>query len=94
MPNHYPLTTTPYVARRPRTQLAEVHRCIGFVPQFDALVVEASASANLALHARLRGVAEADIPGLTSRLFSQLGLDRFADTKVGAAAAPRAAPCW
>lgn len=64
-------------------QLAQVHRSIGFVPQFDALIAEVSARANLALHARLRGIPEGSVPALIDRLFEQLGLTPFQHTPAG-----------
>ena len=39
-----------------RDEILKVHRCIGYCPQFDALIDEMTAREHLMLYARLRGV--------------------------------------
>lgn len=39
-----------------REEILKVHRCIGYCPQFDALIDELTSREQLMLYARLRGV--------------------------------------
>ena len=43
------------------SDIHKVHKCIGYCPQFDALIDELTASEQLALYARLRGVPEREV---------------------------------
>ena len=41
--------------------MQKVHKCMGYCPQFDALVDELTGNEQLALYARLRGVPENEV---------------------------------
>lgn len=41
--------------------MQKVHKCMGYCPQFDALVDELTATEQLTLYARLRGVPEYEV---------------------------------
>lgn len=62
----------------------QVQRRLGYCPQFDALIDQMTGRETLYMYARLRGVREADIPGVVARLISALTLDEYADKQVQA----------
>ena len=41
--------------------MQKVHKCMGYCPQFDALVDELTGNEQLTLYARLRGVPENEV---------------------------------
>ena len=41
--------------------MQKVHKCIGYCPQFDALIDELTGKEQLTLYARLRGVPENEV---------------------------------
>lgn len=43
------------------SEMQKVHKCMGYCPQFDALVDELTGNEQLALYARLRGVPENEV---------------------------------
>lgn len=43
------------------SEMQKVHKCIGYCPQFDALIDELTGKEQLTLYARLRGVPENEV---------------------------------
>jgi len=65
------------------THQREVRRLMGYCPQFDALLETLTARQHLVLFARIKGVAEGEIPNLVDRLIRLLQLDDYADQPAG-----------
>jgi len=65
------------------THQREIRRLIGYCPQFDALIETLTARQHLVLFARIKGVAEEDIPILVNRLLNLLSLEEYADRPAG-----------
>jgi len=61
------------------SELPEVQRRIGYVPQFDALVGDLNANELLAFYARLRGIPAESIPGVVRTLVDYLDLRKHCD---------------
>lgn len=41
--------------------ILDVHRCIGYCPQFDALIDEMTVTEHLKMYARIRGVPKKEL---------------------------------
>lgn len=61
------------------SEMQKVHKCMGYCPQFDALVDELTATEQLTLYARLRGVPEYEVQRVVSWAIKKLALTRFAN---------------
>ena len=48
--------------------MQKVHKCMGYCPQFDALIDELTANEQLTLYARLRGVPENEVQTVSSNI--------------------------
>lgn len=46
--------------------MQKVHKCMGYCPQFDALIDELTASEHLTLYARLRGIPGNELQSVSS----------------------------
>ncbi|CAB3983284.1 ATP-binding cassette sub-family A member 2 isoform X4 [Paramuricea clavata] len=60
-------------------EILKVHRCIGYCPQFDALIDEMTAREHLMLYARLRGVPSKEQTQVVDWAIQKLSLSKFAD---------------
>ena len=60
-------------------QQSQVRRLLGYCPQFDALLDLLTVREHLFLFARIKGVAEADIPDLVTTKMEEMGLTMYAD---------------
>lgn len=68
-----------------RTQMTEVHKCIGYCPQFDALIGEMTGRETLRMYCALRGIRGGpDTERLTRVLAAELGFERHLDKPVAA----------
>jgi len=61
------------------SEMQKVHKCMGYCPQFDALVDELTGNEQLALYARLRGVPENEVHRVVSWATKKLSLTRYAN---------------
>lgn len=61
------------------SEMLKVHKCMGYCPQFDALIDELTGNEQLSLYARLRGVPEKEVHKVVSWATSKLALSRFAN---------------
>ena len=59
-----------------RTDIHQVQKSIGYCPQFDALIDQMTGEEMLYMYARLRGIPEDKIPGISQDLISALMLDK------------------
>ena len=50
------------------SEMQKVHKCMGYCPQFDALIDELTANEQLTLYARLRGVPENEVQTVSSNI--------------------------
>lgn len=57
----------------------KVHRCLGYCPQFDALVENMTGRETLTLYARLRGVKEKEIRRVVNDLLDAVTLKEYAN---------------
>lgn len=48
------------------SEMQKVHKCMGYCPQFDALIDELTASEHLKLYARLRGIPGNELQSVSS----------------------------
>lgn len=65
-----------------KSNMTEVHKIIGYCPQFDALLEELTGAETLELFASLRGIRREDIPILSQRLATDLNFMQHIDKKV------------
>lgn len=65
-----------------KTNMPEVHKIIGYCPQFDALLEDLSGAETLELFALLRGIRPSDIPALSRRLANDLNFTQHIDKQV------------
>ncbi|XP_052680751.1 phospholipid-transporting ATPase ABCA3-like [Crassostrea angulata] len=65
------------------SQLNEVHRCLGYCPQFDALIESMTGREILTLYARLRGVREDEITRVIDDLLEAVTLKQYANKLCG-----------
>lgn len=61
----------------------KVHRCLGYCPQFDALVENMTGRETLTLYARLRGVKEKEIHRVVNDLLDAVTLKEYANKLCG-----------
>nr|XP_058969338.1 ATP-binding cassette sub-family A member 2-like [Pocillopora verrucosa] len=61
------------------SEMQKVHKCMGYCPQFDALIDELTASEHLTLYARLRGIPGNELQSVVSWALKKLSLSRFAN---------------
>ncbi|XP_062605265.1 phospholipid-transporting ATPase ABCA3-like [Saccostrea cucullata] len=66
-----------------KSNLRQVHRCLGYCPQFDALIDSLTGREILTLYARLRGVREKDIRRVINGLLDAVTLTEYADKMCG-----------
>lgn len=66
-----------------KANMPEVHKIIGYCPQFDALLEDLTGTETLELFALLRGIHTKDIPTLSRRLATDLNFMKHIDKKVG-----------
>ncbi|MCL4153981.1 UNVERIFIED_CONTAM: hypothetical protein GTU68_016387 [Idotea baltica] len=66
-----------------RSELIEVHRSIGYCPQFDALNSLLTGRETLSLYARLRGIPGHEIPWVVEWALNRLSLMPHADKPAG-----------
>ncbi|XP_055297532.1 phospholipid-transporting ATPase ABCA3-like isoform X2 [Sitodiplosis mosellana] len=62
-----------------KTHLAEVHKMIGYCPQFDALLDNLTGSQTLEIFGLLRGYRRKDISAMSARLASNLNFTKHID---------------
>lgn len=65
-----------------KSNMTEVHKIIGYCPQFDALLEELTGTETLELFASLRGIRQEDIPVLSQRLATDLNFMKHINKKV------------
>lgn len=65
-----------------KTQLSEVHKMIGYCPQFDALLDNLSGSQTMEIFGLLRGYRRKDIPPMSDRLASNLNFAKHIDKEI------------
>ncbi|XP_061178877.1 phospholipid-transporting ATPase ABCA3-like [Saccostrea echinata] len=65
------------------SHLRQVHRCLGYCPQFDALIDSLTGREILTLYARLRGVREREIRRVINDLLDAVTLTEYADKLCG-----------
>lgn len=65
-----------------KSDMRNVHKIIGYCPQFDALIEDMTGRETLEMFALLRGVRRRDIPGLSSRLANDLNFMKHIDKMV------------
>lgn len=65
-----------------RTAIANVHRNLGYCPQFDGLIPEMTGRETLRMFARLRGILESEIDETTRRLSESLIFTQHIDKQV------------
>ncbi|XP_048742335.2 phospholipid-transporting ATPase ABCA3-like isoform X2 [Ostrea edulis] len=66
-----------------QSQLRQVHKCLGYCPQFDALIETLTGREILTLYARLRGVSEREIRRVVNVLMDAVTLTEYADKLCG-----------
>ncbi|XP_055326120.1 phospholipid-transporting ATPase ABCA3-like, partial [Sitodiplosis mosellana] len=65
-----------------KTHLAEVHKMIGYCPQFDALLDNLTGSQTLEIFGLLRGYRRKDISAMSARLASNLNFTKHIDKEI------------
>lgn len=65
-----------------KSDMPNVHKMIGYCPQFDALIEDLTGRETLEMFALLRGVPHEDIDGVSLRLASELNFTKHIDKKV------------
>ena len=65
-----------------KTELSEVHRMIGYCPQFDALLENLTGSQTLEIFGLLRGYRSQDIASMSARLARSLNFTKHVNRKV------------
>lgn len=65
-----------------KANMPDVHKVIGYCPQFDALLEELSGAETLELFALLRGIHPSEIPILSQRLATELNFTKHINKKV------------
>jgi len=65
-----------------RNALENVHRNLGYCPQFDGVIGEMTGRETLRLFSRLRGIPESEIPALTEKLSHRLIFSQHIDKEV------------
>lgn len=65
-----------------KSDMREVHKIIGYCPQFDALIEDLTGTETLELFALLRGIHPRDIPELSRQLAVHLNFMKHIDKKV------------
>ena len=65
-----------------KTQLAEVHKMIGYCPQFDALLDNLTGSQTLEIFGLLRGYRRRDIAAMSARLALNLNFTKHIDKEI------------
>ena len=63
--------------------MLQVHRNLGYCPQFDALIDQMTGKETLTMFARLRGVTESQINNVVSDLLDIMMLRQYADKQCG-----------
>lgn len=66
-----------------KSDMTEVHKIIGYCPQFDALLDDLTGAETLKVFALLRGIDRKDIPTLSERLAIDLKFINHINKKVG-----------
>ncbi|XP_050098673.1 phospholipid-transporting ATPase ABCA3-like [Anopheles aquasalis] len=67
-----------------KSNMNEVHRRIGYCPQFDALIDDLTGRETLRIFALLRGIPRVDIPALSLRLAEELNFGKHIDKQTKA----------
>lgn len=65
-----------------KTNMPQVHKIIGYCPQFDALLVDLTGTETLEIFALLRGIHPNDIPALSKRLAADLNFMKHINKRV------------
>lgn len=65
-----------------KNSMPEVHKIIGYCPQFDALLEDMTGAETLELFALLRGIHPSHIPALKHRLATDLNFMKHIDKRV------------
>lgn len=65
-----------------KNNMPEVHKIIGYCPQFDALLEEMTGAETLELFALLRGIHPSHIPALTHHLATELNFMKHINKRV------------
>lgn len=65
-----------------KSNMPDVHKVIGYCPQFDALIEDLTGRETLEMFALLRGVPHDDINGVSMRLASELNFTKHIDKKI------------
>lgn len=65
-----------------KSHMPDVHKMIGYCPQFDALIEDLTGRETLEMFALLRGVPRDDINGVSLRLASELNFTKHIDKKI------------
>lgn len=65
-----------------KSHMPEVHKIIGYCPQFDALLEDLTGAETLELFALLRGIHPSNIPALTQRLATDLNFMKHINKRV------------
>lgn len=65
-----------------KTQLAEVHKLIGYCPQFDALLDNLTGTQTLEIFGLLRGYRRKDISAMSARLANNLNFTKHIDREI------------
>ncbi|XP_062579274.1 phospholipid-transporting ATPase ABCA3-like [Saccostrea cucullata] len=65
------------------SQIQQVHRCLGYCPQFDALIDTLTGREILRLYARMRGINEKEISRVINDLLDAVTLTKYADKLCG-----------
>lgn len=66
------------------TQVQNVHKHIGYCPQFEALLIDLTGRETLKIFALLRGIPLHEIDDIVKKLTTELGFYRHLDKKVKA----------
>ncbi|XP_055298016.1 phospholipid-transporting ATPase ABCA3-like isoform X5 [Sitodiplosis mosellana] len=65
-----------------KSNMPEVHKIIGYCPQFDALIEDLTGAETLELFALLRGIHPSQIPALTQQLATELNFMKHINKRV------------
>lgn len=65
-----------------KSHMPEVHKVIGYCPQFDALLEDLTGAETLELFSLLRGIHPSNIPALSHRLATDLNFMQHINKKV------------
>lgn len=65
-----------------KNNMPDVHKIIGYCPQFDALIEDLTGTETLELFSLLRGIHPQDIPALSRQLANDLNFTKHVDKRV------------